>query len=62
MKNKKEVGVQGGKKPYVKPEVRKVILKPEEAVLGACKTTSKSGPVTSSGCQPSGIKCSILGS
>jgi len=28
------------KKPYVKPEVRRVPLRPEEAVLGGCKTAS----------------------
>ena len=61
MKNKKEPDVSGGKKPYVKPEVRKVTLTPEEAVLGFCKTTGKTGPV-STGCQPSGIPCSSLGS
>ena len=32
------------KKPYVKPEVRRVMLRPEEAVLGACKTGKISGP------------------
>ena len=32
------------KKPYAKPEVKKVRLKPEEAVLGGCKTGSTSGP------------------
>jgi hypothetical protein len=26
------------KKPYQKPEVREVPLRPEEAVLGGCKT------------------------
>jgi hypothetical protein len=28
------------KKPYTKPEVKQVSLKPEEAVLGGCKTAS----------------------
>ena len=32
------------KLPYTKPEVRRVILRPEEAVLAACKTTKISGP------------------
>lgn len=31
------------KKPYVKPEVKRVMLRPEEAVLGSCKTTKISG-------------------
>lgn len=28
---------RGPKKPYTKPEVKQVSLKPEEAVLGGCK-------------------------
>jgi hypothetical protein len=32
------------KKPYTKPEVKQVQLRPEEAVLGNCKTTGFSGP------------------
>jgi hypothetical protein len=31
------------KKPYVKPQIQEVPLRPEEAVLGGCKTPSKSG-------------------
>ena len=33
------------KRSYVKPAIRRVHLKPEEAVLGGCKTASTSGPV-----------------
>ncbi len=32
------------KKQYVKPEVKRVMLRPEEAVLGSCKTSKISGP------------------
>ena len=32
------------KKMYVKPEVKRVMLRPEEAVLGSCKTNKVSGP------------------
>jgi hypothetical protein len=32
------------KKPYVKPEVKRVMLRPEEAVLASCKTSKVSGP------------------
>jgi hypothetical protein len=32
------------KKPYVKPQVQEVPLRPDEAVLGNCKTSSTSGP------------------
>jgi len=51
------------KRPYVKPEVKQVALRPEEAVLGACKASSGSG-----GSGPGGgncrtpVPCSSLGS
>ena len=32
------------KKPYDKPDIRQVSLRPEEAVLGSCKTSKVSGP------------------
>lgn len=32
------------KKPYIKPEVTRFPLRPEEAVLGFCKSTSAAGP------------------
>jgi hypothetical protein len=32
------------KKPYVKPEFIQVALRPEEAVLGGCKTAAAAGP------------------
>ena len=31
------------KKPYSKPEVQQVALRPEEAVLASCKTAAVSG-------------------
>ena len=34
----------GQKKPYETPSIQEVPLRPEEAVLGACKTSSRSGP------------------
>ena len=33
-------GTPSGRKPYAKPELTRVSLRPEEAVLGACKTIS----------------------
>jgi len=33
------------KKPYQKPEVKQVHLRPEEAVLGFCKTAGLAGPL-----------------
>jgi hypothetical protein len=35
------------KKPYVKPEIRKIDLRPEEAVLGNCKMQRVAGPMRS---------------
>jgi len=35
------------RKPYLKPEVKQVALRPEEAVLGFCKTTVVAGPLSS---------------
>ena len=34
----------GTRKRYLKPEIKKVELTPEEAVLGACKNGGNSGP------------------
>jgi hypothetical protein len=45
---------------YAKPEMKRVHLKPEEAVLGACKAAGKFGP-TAGNCKPLG-NCSGLGS
>jgi hypothetical protein len=38
------------KRKYEKPEVTKIYLDAECAVLGACKTTGQAGP-SGSGCQ-----------
>jgi len=48
------------KKPYVRPVVKRVPLKPEEAVLGACKSSGISGPVQSRCTIPA--PCSTIGS
>lgn len=48
------------KKPYTKPEVKQVLLKPEEAVLGNCKTSGNFGPGNPNCSFPVG--CSTLGS
>ncbi|HEX4403814.1 MAG TPA: hypothetical protein VH560_03235 [Polyangia bacterium] len=47
------------KKPYEKPTLSEVALRPEEAVLGNCKTTGISGPAmadctTFGGCSTNG--------
>jgi hypothetical protein len=51
------------KRPYEKPEVKQVALRPEEAVLGACKGSTGaggSGPGSSNCRRPSA--CSSFGS
>jgi hypothetical protein len=35
---------QHEKRPYAKPQIQEVPLRPDEAVLGGCKTSSGSGP------------------
>ena len=51
------------KRAYVKPEIKQVALRPDEAVLGACKASSGGG-----GSGPGGgncrtpVPCSSLGS
>ena len=37
------VNTREQRKPYRKPEIRRVLLRPEEAVLGTCKSTG-AGP------------------
>ena len=48
------------KKKYEKPEAKRFPLRPEEAVLGFCKTNAASGP-TGLGCRGSQA-CSLPGS
>ena len=48
------------KKSYVKPEITEIELRPEEAVLGSCKTTASAGPGSGRCNFPSA--CSSLGS
>ena len=47
MSSGKKPGERVQKKPYTKPEVKQVQLKPEEAVLGGCKVTGQFGPAIS---------------
>ena len=62
MKDEKKRNAQKGKKPYLRPEVRQVQLKPEEAVLGGCKVSgSGNGPASIGTCNPLMIACSVLG-
>ena len=59
MKNKKAV-VQKQKKSYMKPEIKKVQLRPEEAVLGGCKIDGPgAGPFQARCDKPA--SCSTIG-
>jgi len=50
------------KKPYLKPGVKQVQLRPEEAVLGGCKISGGgTGPANPTSCNPLGLPCNALG-
>lgn len=49
---------EGEKRPYAKPQIQEVPLRPDEAVLGGCKTGSTSGPAQHRCSTPSA--CSAL--
>jgi hypothetical protein len=42
------------RRPYKKPEMERVSLRPEEAVLGNCKNSAASGPGGPGNCMPVG--------
>jgi hypothetical protein len=44
MSGRDEKGGRRPKKPYARPEVKQVQLRPEEAVLGNCKSSGTAGP------------------
>lgn len=46
----------GHKKPYAPPKLTSIKLRPEEAVLGACKTAISGGSGTSPLCRLCGIE------
>jgi hypothetical protein len=56
-----ETKEQRPKKPYLKPEAHRFPLRPEEAVLGFCKSASSSGPSGSGTCRTVGF-CQTAGS
>ncbi len=57
----RELNRTEGKKPYETPTLTTISLRPEEAVLGHCKTASTSGSVLST-CTALITPCSSLGS
>ncbi len=46
------------KKPYAKPQIQEVPLRPDEAVLGGCKTSGTSGPAQHRCTSPSNCSAS----
>lgn len=60
MRNSDRRGDRTAKKPYGKPVIREVKLRPEEAVLGNCKVSGNAGPGQSSCDTP--LSCTTLGS
>jgi hypothetical protein len=54
-----EISKSDGKKPYDKPLLTTISLRPEEAVLGACKVFGHSGGGVGQIC---GLSCPAAGS
>jgi hypothetical protein len=45
-----ELNQADGNRPYDPPQLKTINLRPEEAVLGACKTTTGMSPVCNEPC------------
>jgi hypothetical protein len=56
-----ELNKPDGKKPYEPPHLTTISLRPEEAVLGHCKTPSGGNNFSFAGCTPIGL-CNSVGS
>lgn len=57
----RDENTQAPKRPsYQAPEVVRVSLRPEEAVLGHCKTSTSTGPATHGSCRS--LFCRTMGS
>jgi hypothetical protein len=57
----RELDQADGKRTYEPPRLTTISLRPEEAVLGHCKSPSGGGNSTFGSCQPIGI-CNSVGS
>ena len=57
----KTPNLKQSRKTYTKPEMKQVPLRPEEAVLGFCKTDGGYGP-TLANCIAIGVGCQTIGS
>ena len=55
-----EATTEKRKKPYLKPEANRFPLRPEEAVLGFCKSNTAAGP-SGGNCRVAGL-CNTAGS
>jgi hypothetical protein len=60
MENLKKLN-SSSKRKYQKPKIKKIPLRPEEAVLGFCKSATVAGPIQSA-CTVLGVSCSTVGS
>jgi hypothetical protein len=56
-----EIDQAEGKRKYEPPQLTTISLRPEEAVLGHCKTLSGGNPFSLGGCVPIGA-CNSVGS
>lgn len=59
MDEKAESRSEPQKKRYLKPELRQVPLRPEEAVLGNCKVAGTSGPGIAGSCKIAGKRFTL---
>jgi hypothetical protein len=50
MNEKRQKDDQRPKRPYQKPEVVQIPLRPDEAVLGFCKSSHSGGPGAATSC------------
>jgi hypothetical protein len=50
MNNDQQQGLKGEKRAYQKPQVIQIPLRPDEAVLGHCKSATASGPGGAGAC------------
>lgn len=61
--NRSERDLSGLKKNYMKPELLRVGLRPDEAVLGACKASGGTvGGASNGACTPGPLGCMDQGS
>ena len=62
MNDKPKERLEQQKKLYMKPEVKKIALRPEEAVLGFCKSNFVYGPLNIGYTNCTHVRCYARGS